>query len=158
MVIEANFHPHSEYELDKLRGLGASLVEVHCACSADVAVARYNARSRHEVHVLKQVTPTAMQRYDQPVGIRSLITVDTTGPVDVAAVAAQVRRLHGRDRIRALSGNLPDGKHPAGTQSRLPRQARCTPICSKSGPPRHPHQDRQRPAGCALVWPKSGPL
>jgi hypothetical protein len=109
MVIEANFHPHSEYELDKLRGLGASLVEVHCACSADVAVARYNARSRHEVHVLKQVTPTAMQRYDQPVGIRSLITVDTTGPVDVAAVAAQVRRLHGRDRIRALSGNLPDG-------------------------------------------------
>ena len=39
MVIEANFHPHSEYELDKLRGLGGSLVEVHCACPAEVAVA-----------------------------------------------------------------------------------------------------------------------
>ena len=96
MVIEANFHPHSEYELDKLRGLGASLVEVHCACSADVAVARYNARSRHEVHTVKEVTLARMERYDRPVGIGSLITVDTTAPVDVAAVAAEVRRLHGR--------------------------------------------------------------
>ncbi|MGH3259612.1 MAG: AAA family ATPase [Streptosporangiaceae bacterium] len=99
MVIEANFHPHSEYELDKLRGLRGlrgSLVEVHCACPAEVAVARYNARSRHEVHVLKEVTLTAMERYDRPVGIGSLITVDTTAPVDVGAVAAEVRRLHGR--------------------------------------------------------------
>src|SRR5690242_10144177 len=30
MVIEANFHPHSEYELNKLRGLGGRVVEVHC--------------------------------------------------------------------------------------------------------------------------------
>ena len=44
MVIEANFHPQSEYELDKLRGLGDRVVEVHCACPAEVAVARYNAR------------------------------------------------------------------------------------------------------------------
>jgi predicted kinase len=92
MVIEANFHPHSEYERDKLRGLGGSVVEVHCACPAEVAVARYNARSRHEVHVLKEVTLAWMERYDRPVGIGSLITVDTTAPVDVAAVAAEVRR------------------------------------------------------------------
>ena len=39
MVIEANFHPHSEYELEKLRDLRGSLVEVHCACPAEVAVA-----------------------------------------------------------------------------------------------------------------------
>jgi hypothetical protein len=57
-------------------------------CPAEVAVARYNARSRHEVHVLKEVTLTEMERYDRPVGIGSLITVDTTAPVDVAAVAA----------------------------------------------------------------------
>jgi predicted kinase len=96
MVLEANFHPHSEPELDKLRGLGGSLVEVHCACPDEVAVARYNARSRHEIHTLKEVTPTAMERYDRPVGIGSLITVDTTAPVDVAAVADEVRKLHGR--------------------------------------------------------------
>jgi predicted kinase len=94
MVIEANFHPHSELELDKLRGLGDRVVEVHCACPAEVAVARYNARPRHEVHWLKTATLTAMDKYDRPVGIGSLITVDTTGPVDVASVAAEVRRLH----------------------------------------------------------------
>jgi hypothetical protein len=94
MVIEANFHPHSEYELDKLRGLGDRIVEVHCACPAEVAVARYNARPRHEVHWLKTATLTAMDKYDRPVGIGPLITVDTTGPVDVASVAAEVRRLH----------------------------------------------------------------
>ena len=94
MVIEANFHPHSEYELDKLRGLGDHVVEVHCACPAEVAVARYNSRLRHEVHWLKTATLTAMDKYDRPVGVGSLITVDTTGPVDVASVAAEVRRLH----------------------------------------------------------------
>jgi predicted kinase len=94
MVIEANFHPHSELELDKLRGLGDRVVEVHCACPAEVAVARYNARPRHEVHWRKTATLTTMDRYDRPVGIGSLITVDTTGPVDVASVAAEVRRLH----------------------------------------------------------------
>jgi hypothetical protein len=50
MVIEANFHPHSELEADRLRGLGDRVVEVHCACPAEVAVARYNARPRNEVH------------------------------------------------------------------------------------------------------------
>jgi len=94
MVIEANFKPHSEYELDKLRGLGGRLVEVHCVCPAEVAVARYNARTRHKVHWLTTATLATMDKYDRPVGIGPLITVDTTGPVDVASVAAEVRRLH----------------------------------------------------------------
>ena len=50
MVIEANFHPPADNELGKLRGLGARMVEVHCACPAEVAHARYNARSRHQAH------------------------------------------------------------------------------------------------------------
>jgi len=99
MVIEANFHPHNDYERDKLRGLGGSVVEVHCACPAEVAVARYNARQRHEVHT-KGMTLTGMDKYDRPVGIGSLITVDTTAPVDIAAVAAEVRQLHGRTEAR----------------------------------------------------------
>ena len=95
MVIEANFDPHNEEALSQLRGLGGPTVEVHCACPAEVAVARYNARPpRHEVHWLKTATLAKMDKYDRPVGIGSLITVDTTGPVDVASVAAEVRRLH----------------------------------------------------------------
>ena len=93
MVIEANFHPAADSELGKLRGLGARMVEVHCACPAEVAHARYNARSRHEVHS-GTLPLSAMDKYDRPVGIGSLITVDTTRPVDVAAVAAEVRHLH----------------------------------------------------------------
>ncbi|HEX3957529.1 MAG TPA: hypothetical protein VHZ03_13005 [Trebonia sp.] len=94
MAIEANLHPHSECELGKLRGLGDRVVEVHCACPAEVTVARYNARRRHEVHWLTTATLAAMDKYDRPVGIGPLITVDTTVPVDVASVAAEVRRLH----------------------------------------------------------------
>ena len=92
MVIEANFPPHSDEALGQLRGLGGRMVEVHCACPAEVAHDRYNARSRHEVH--QGTLPlSAMDKYDRPVGIGPLITVDTTRPVDVAAVAAEVRRL-----------------------------------------------------------------
>ena len=93
MVIEANFHPDNDEALGQLRGLGDRTVEVHCACPAEVAHTRYNARPRHEVHQ-RALPLSAMDRYDRPVGIGPLITVDTTRPVDVAAVAAEVRRLH----------------------------------------------------------------
>jgi hypothetical protein len=93
MVIEANFQPHNDEALGRLRGLGGRTVELRCAGPAEVAHARYNARPRHEVH--QGTLPlSAMDKYDRPVGIGPLITVDTTGPVDVAAVAAEVRRLH----------------------------------------------------------------
>lgn len=94
MVIEANFRPYSDYERGRLRSLGDRIVEVHCACPAPVAAARYSARPAHPVHVVKTLPPSAMNEYDRPVGIGSLITVDTTAPVDIGAVAAEVRRLH----------------------------------------------------------------
>ena len=65
MVIEANFDPHNDEALGQLGGLVGRTVEVHCACPAEVAVARYNARPRHEVHWLKTATLTTMDRYDQ---------------------------------------------------------------------------------------------
>ena len=34
MVIEANFHPHSEYELDKLRGLASATASSRCTARA----------------------------------------------------------------------------------------------------------------------------
>lgn len=97
-VIEANFRPHSEYErgrLAALAGLGPRLTEVHCACPPEVAAARYNARPTHDVHVVKTLPVSAMAEYDRPVGVGDLITVDTTRPVNVAAVADQVRRRAG---------------------------------------------------------------
>jgi predicted kinase len=90
VVIEANFRPSSEYERAKLSGLGGRTVEVHCRCPAGVAAARYNARARHPVHVLKKLPVEAMAEFDRPVGIGDLVLIDTTAPVDVPAVAARV--------------------------------------------------------------------
>jgi hypothetical protein len=44
------------------------------------------------VHVVTSLSPDLLAEFDRPVGIGDLITVDTTGPVDVAALADQVRQ------------------------------------------------------------------
>ncbi len=93
VLIEANFRPYSDYERDRLTALGGVQVEVHCTCAAELAVARYNARPRHLVHVQTNITPDYLAEFDRPVGIGALVTVDTTAPVDVPAIAAQIRSL-----------------------------------------------------------------
>jgi predicted kinase len=105
VLIEANFRPYSDYERNRLTALGGVQVEVHCACPPELAVARYNARPRHPVHVLTSITPDDLAEFDRPVGIGALVTVDTTGPVDVAAIAARVRSLLlSRKRAREWRG------------------------------------------------------
>jgi hypothetical protein len=94
VVIEANFRPYSEFERGRLLGLGGLPVEVHCACPPEIALARYNARLNHPVDVVKALPVSAMAEYDCPAGIGALVTVDTTRPVDVAAVAGRVRACH----------------------------------------------------------------
>jgi hypothetical protein len=51
-------------------------------------------RARHPVHHLAHGSAGALAEWDVPVGIGTLITVDTTIPADIAVVAAQVRRHH----------------------------------------------------------------
>jgi predicted kinase len=92
VVLEANFRPYSAYERQRLADLGGRPVEVHCACPVPIAMDRYNARPRHPVHVLTELTAEAAAEYDRPVGIGALVTVDTTAAVDVPAVADRVRR------------------------------------------------------------------
>jgi hypothetical protein len=103
VVIEANFRPYSDYERAKLSSLAARPVEVHCACPPDLAMRRYNARATHPVHVVTTLPREAMTEYDCPVGIGTLITVDTTATVDVNAVAAAVRDCYDRARHASLS-------------------------------------------------------
>jgi 3-hydroxyisobutyrate dehydrogenase-like beta-hydroxyacid dehydrogenase len=74
--------------------LGGRPVEVHCTCPAELAASRYNTRARHPVHHLAHASVGALAEWDVPVGIGTLIAVDTTVPVDIAVVAAQVRRHH----------------------------------------------------------------
>jgi predicted kinase len=90
-VIEANFRPHSEYERAKLSGLAERPVEVHCACPPELALRRYNARITHPAHVVTRLELDAMAEYDRPVGVGTLVTVDTSVAVDVGAVVSAVR-------------------------------------------------------------------
>jgi predicted kinase len=96
VVIEANFRPHSDYQRAKISGLAVHPVEVHCSCPPEIALQRYNARATHPVHVVTALQPAAMAEYDRPVGVGTLVTVDTTATVNVHEVAAAVRDHHDR--------------------------------------------------------------
>jgi predicted kinase len=105
VVIEANFRPYSEYERAKLSGLSAQPVEVYCACPPELAVKRYNTRVTHPVHVVTTLQLEALAEFDRPVGVGTLVTVDTTVTVDVKAVAAAVRDCYDR-MINLRQGEL----------------------------------------------------
>jgi predicted kinase len=93
VVIEANFRPHDPYQRNKLAALAEHPVEIYCQCDPGLAAHRYNDRARtcHPIHVLASIPADVRAEYDQPVGIGTLVTVNTAIPVDVTAVAATVR-------------------------------------------------------------------
>jgi predicted kinase len=93
VVLEANFRPYSGYERDRITSLGGRLVEIYCACPAELACRRYAAREEasHPVHVVSRLTVEQLAEYDRPVGLGDVITVDTTERVDVAGLAGAVR-------------------------------------------------------------------
>jgi predicted kinase len=93
VVLEANFRPRHAYERDRILALSAHPVEVNCVCPPVLAARRYAERAAvsHPVHVVTSLTPDMLAEYDRPMGIGELITVDTTAPVDVVALAGQVR-------------------------------------------------------------------
>lgn len=92
-VLEANFHPHSSLEHSRLAELDAHIVEVYCHCSSQEAARRYEARApgRHPTHVLWEYSEEFLTEYDRPMGVGTVIDVDTGEPVDVEGVAQRVR-------------------------------------------------------------------
>ncbi len=71
-------------------------MEVWCDCPPSVASARFAARGgtaarRQEVHPLRSLSASLLAEFDAPVGLGTLVRVDTTTPVDVGAVADAVR-------------------------------------------------------------------
>jgi glucokinase len=74
-----------------------SVVEVYCRCPADVAAQRFTQRRRHPGHLDSSRTGGGLLAQLEslaslgPWGIGPLVEVDTTGAVDVGAVAALVR-------------------------------------------------------------------
>lgn len=94
-ILEANFRPHSAYERDRFARLDAELVEVNCWCPPDLLMRRFHERAKtaHPAHGLTDLSPEMVAEFDVPVGIGAVLRVDTSHPVDVQAIAAEVARL-----------------------------------------------------------------
>lgn len=94
-VLEANFRPRSDYECERLAALGARIIEVHCECPPDECARRFAARAAagvHPAHPLPELSADLLAEYDRPVGVGTVVRVDTTHRVDVVALADQLRR------------------------------------------------------------------
>jgi len=116
-VLEANFWPDDPRHGERAQALGARIVEVHCSCPVEECLRRYAARagSRHAVHVYDRglqrtnraggtaapavpvladdPTRDTFARSARPLRLGPVLTVDTTQPVDIAALGAAVRKL-----------------------------------------------------------------
>ncbi len=95
VVLEANFRPRSEYERKRLIGLIGQVVEVYCACPMPEVMRRFKARGAagvHPAHPWRLMDDNTFAEFDRPMGVGQLITVDTTRPVDIDQIAAEVAR------------------------------------------------------------------
>lgn len=94
VVLEANFRSRSCHERDRLLALTSRPVEVYCRVPISVAAQRYAERggsgSHHPVHVARSLPVEAFDEFQDPFGIGPVIDVDTSGPVDIDALAADV--------------------------------------------------------------------
>lgn len=81
-----------DYSLPLVRQLGGPFVEVRCVVPLDVARQRYGDRVRDLRHLdgLREEAELWGESV-APLGVGPLIEVDTSGPVDVGALAASVR-------------------------------------------------------------------
>lgn len=93
-VLESNFAPYSVPLLQRLPG---ALVEVRCRCPRELALARYRERAahRHAGHLddLRDEAELWNDELVTPLGLGRVIEVDTSGPVDVDALAQQIRAI-----------------------------------------------------------------
>jgi predicted kinase len=81
------------YALPLARALPGQLAEVHCDVPVDVAKARYRARTgrRHEGHLdAARSEEELWGGPSRPLGLGPVVAVDTSGPVNVPAVAARL--------------------------------------------------------------------
>lgn len=88
-VIDSTWFP---YAVPLVEALGGPFVEVRCQVELDVARERYRDRQRDEGHLDDQRSEDELWGEPvRPLGVGPLVIVDTTRPVDVSAVASQVR-------------------------------------------------------------------
>ncbi len=95
-VLDANFWPDDPRNSQRLAALATRPVELFCKCPAQEYRRRYaeRASSRHVVHVdshRPHLPDEAFTRSDRPIGFGVVLTIDTAMPVDIRALACEVR-------------------------------------------------------------------
>ena len=95
LVLEANFHVDSDYERGRIAALEGQFVEVYCRCPPAEVVRRFAVRAagpgHHLAHyggAIREADVTA--QFGRPLGIGTVIEVDTSAPVDVEPLARRV--------------------------------------------------------------------
>ncbi len=79
-----------DYALPLVRCLSGPIVEVRCVVPLEIARRRFAARARDERHLDELREDSELWgRPVAPLGVGPLIEVDTSGPVDVAALASR---------------------------------------------------------------------
>jgi len=148
-VLEANFWPDDPRHRVHAQALGVVPVEVHCVCPIEECMRRYAERAplRHAVHVDRdaaRASVAAFERSARPLGLGPVVLVDTTRPVDIPALAVQVREADQRQRgkLPEVLGTLPGlGERPPelaetlpGLRERLPELAETPPKLAETPP------------------------
>ena len=90
-VLDSTFPAYAHAGLRQLPG---RLIEVHCVAPRAVVLARYEERKaqRHPGHLDRLRAPERLwEEHGSPVGLGTLLEVDTSRPVDVAKLAGEVR-------------------------------------------------------------------
>ena len=86
------------YALPLARTLPGRLIEVHCTVPLELARARYRARAghRHAGHLDDARSDQELWgEPSRPTGLGPVVTVDTSGPVDVAELAVTMAQVLG---------------------------------------------------------------
>ncbi|MFI9427398.1 AAA family ATPase [Streptomyces achromogenes] len=93
---------HHDTAPGRLRQLDARLIEIHCDCDPALAAERFLRRTRHPGHLDPRLTPeqvaervaTIRATYPGPLRLGGpLLTIDTSGPLDITAIVEDVRAL-----------------------------------------------------------------
>jgi predicted kinase len=91
-VLESTWR--ATFSMADLRGLPGSVVEVFCDCDPEISRARYAARTRHSGHFDGADGSLWTGEVSQPVGGGwPVVSVDTSAPVDLDALCAQISAL-----------------------------------------------------------------
>jgi predicted kinase len=98
VVLEANFVRGSDFAA-RLAELPARFVQVHCSAPLELLLERYGARDRHPGHVdaerIEALAEAVETGRHEPLDLPGrAIRVDTSSPVDLAALAASVLQAH----------------------------------------------------------------